>query len=349
MAAPDRALVPPGGHLAVRRSGSNWTFYIDGVAVAWFTDTTNMPNIDGPPLWLGSGAESPLDEIEIFSRALSASEIQAIYNAGTGGKCKTCTASGVPNGALCDDGLFCTVTDTCSGGTCIGAGDPCTGGAECNTTCNEATDDCFDSTTASCTTDGNVCTNDVCDGTGGCVHLAGNAGTICRSSAGACDSAETCDGVSTICPADGFQPDTVECRATAGVCDVAENCTGSSAACPSDAKSSATCRAAAGPCDIAETCNGSSATCPANSFAAQGSQPAGCDGTMACNVAGTCLLADSQACSSGPQCASGSCVGGTCGGVGVPTLSEWGIIVFSALAFVFVLWHARGRRRRLGS
>src|SRR5207244_3177174 len=33
------------------------------------------------------------------------------------------------NSAPCDDGLFCTQTDTCSGGSCAGAGDPCSGGA----------------------------------------------------------------------------------------------------------------------------------------------------------------------------------------------------------------------------
>ena len=32
-----------------------------------------------------------VDEVEYFNRALSASEIQAIYNAGSAGKCRTCT------------------------------------------------------------------------------------------------------------------------------------------------------------------------------------------------------------------------------------------------------------------
>src|SRR5439155_11534580 len=41
----------------------------------------------------------------------------------------------------------------------------------------------------SCTADGNVCTADVCNGTVGapaCTHPAGNAGTVCRASAGVC-------------------------------------------------------------------------------------------------------------------------------------------------------------------
>jgi cysteine-rich repeat protein len=50
-----------------------------------------------------------------------------------------------------------------------------------------------------------------------------------------CDVAENCDGASAACPADVFEPATVECRPDAGQCDVADNCTGSQADCPPDA------------------------------------------------------------------------------------------------------------------
>ena len=43
--------------------------------------------------------------------------------------------------AACDDGLFCNGADTCNGTGCaatLHAGDPCTGGADCNATCNES-------------------------------------------------------------------------------------------------------------------------------------------------------------------------------------------------------------------
>jgi hypothetical protein len=43
------------------------------------------------------------------------------------------------NTAPCDDGLFCTATDACSGGVCVGSGDPCAGQQ-----CNDATDRCYD-------------------------------------------------------------------------------------------------------------------------------------------------------------------------------------------------------------
>ena len=58
--------------------------------------------------------------------------------------------------------------------------------------------------------------------------------TECRASAGMCDVAESCDGVTALCPADGFEPITTECRASAGMCDVAESCDGVTALCPAD-------------------------------------------------------------------------------------------------------------------
>jgi hypothetical protein len=58
--------------------------------------------------------------------------------------------------------------------------------------------------------------------------------TVCRSSNGVCDVAETCTGSTAACPTDQFQPSTSVCRSSTGVCDVAETCTGSSAACPAD-------------------------------------------------------------------------------------------------------------------
>jgi hypothetical protein len=60
------------------------------------------------------------------------------------------------------------------------------------------------------------------------------ATTVCRPSAGSCDVPESCNGLTTACPVDGFLPATTTCRASAGVCDPAEQCLGSSAACPTD-------------------------------------------------------------------------------------------------------------------
>jgi len=49
------------------------------------------------------------------------------------------------DGAPCDDGLFCTVADTCTGGTCAGAAHKCDDGVACNgvESCDEDTDACI--------------------------------------------------------------------------------------------------------------------------------------------------------------------------------------------------------------
>ncbi|MFO0629302.1 MAG: fibrinogen-like YCDxxxxGGGW domain-containing protein [Polyangiales bacterium] len=115
------------------------------------------------------------------------------------------------------------------------------------------------------------------------------AGTVCRASAGVCDVAELCSGLSAACPTDVFQPSSSVCRASAGVCDVAETCTGTGAACPGDSfQSSATvCRpAVAGGCDIAESCTGSAAACPTDIVGAAGTTCRASAGV--CDVAETC-------------------------------------------------------------
>jgi hypothetical protein len=52
--------------------------------------------------------------------------------------------------------------------------------------------------------DGNLCSVDSCIPLSGCQHVAGNPGATCRAAAGMCDVAETCSGVSAVCPIDGF-------------------------------------------------------------------------------------------------------------------------------------------------
>ena len=113
---------------------------------------------------------------------------------------------------------------------------------------------------------------ETCDGLSSTCPTDGfqSAETECRASADSCDAPEICTGSSAACPTDGFEPDTKVCRAPAGICDSAETCTGSSAVCPSDAKSTAECRPAATVCDVAETCDGVTDDCPAD-----GVKPAG--------------------------------------------------------------------------
>ena len=115
-----------------------------------------------------------------------------------------------------------------------------------------------------CTEDDNPCTVAACDGDGACVIAPGNAGATCRAAVGACDLAESCDGSSSACPADGLAAAGAECRASQGGCDPPELCDGFGADCPVDTLFGAgvVCRDAEGPCDIPETCDGATASCP---------------------------------------------------------------------------------------
>jgi hypothetical protein len=141
-----------------------------------------------------------------------------------------------------------------------------------------------------------------------------SAGTVCRGVAGACDVAESCNGVAKTCPTDGFVASGTTCRVSAGVCDVAESCTGSAAACPADGfqPSSTVCRASAGVCDAAESCTGSGAACPADGFlgATTTCRAAAdvCDVAEQCNGTGIACPAD-QLATAGTVCrpAAGSC------------------------------------------
>jgi RHS repeat-associated protein len=180
--------------------------------------------------------------------------------------------------------------------------------------------------------------------TGQCSYPTLPSGTVCRAATGPCDVAETCDGTSLACPADGVQPlgsvcrsavsvcdvpevcdgttkncptdqvapTTTLCRASTSICDAAEYCTGTSSTCPVDGFQPATtvCRPPAGGCDVAETCTGTSPTCPADTLAAAGAvcRPA----ESLCDVAETCS-GTSAACPS-----DGFAPAGTTCGFGTP-------------------------------
>ena len=107
------------------------------------------------------------------------------------------------DGDSCDDEIFCTATDTCSGGSCSGAGDPCPG-TECADTCNEAGDTCFDAPGTSCS-DGDMCTvGDQCDGAGSC---SSGAPPDCSGSDSAC-AVGACNPSDGNCFADPLPPGT---------------------------------------------------------------------------------------------------------------------------------------------
>jgi cysteine-rich repeat protein len=90
--------------------------------------------------------------------------------------------------AACDDGLFCSGVEVCSGGSCTSAGDPCTGGGECADLCDEQRDLCADPPGTPCAPDGDVCTDDVCSGSG----LCGAPNRAACDDGNACTVADAC-------------------------------------------------------------------------------------------------------------------------------------------------------------
>jgi hypothetical protein len=152
------------------------------------------------------------------------------------------------------------------------------------------------------------------------------SGTVCRPSAGVCDVAEACNGLSPSCPPEGFLPAGTVCRAAVDVCDVTESCSGVGPTCPVDGLRAAgtVCRASAGVCDPAETCSGLDGFCPADVL-----QPLGavcraatdpcdvdelCDGTTAPCPADV-VIPDGTSCDDGSSCSlSDECSAGVCRG-----------------------------------
>jgi hypothetical protein len=93
-------------HVAVTGNGANVVFYVDGIAypgtgtmgTKGFGDSTNLLSIGddtagSPDVMEAFGGL--IDEVEIFNRALSALEIQAIFNVDSVGKCKDADGDGV--------------------------------------------------------------------------------------------------------------------------------------------------------------------------------------------------------------------------------------------------------------
>jgi hypothetical protein len=89
--APFTPVVGEWYHLAVTKSGTLYTIYVNGVAVG---SQTSTPPIGTPvaPLTIGQAENigfmnGSLDEVTVYNRALLPGEIQAIYNAASSGKC----------------------------------------------------------------------------------------------------------------------------------------------------------------------------------------------------------------------------------------------------------------------
>lgn len=210
----------------------------------------------------------------------------------------SCTAPD-PDGSVCDDGLFCTLLDTCGSGVCFGAGDPCPGGVECQETCDEGADACQDPFGLACSSDGNLCTDDVCDGAGACSHPANS--DPCNDG-NACTTVDTCSGGS--------------CQGSVPlVCDDGELCTNDSCAPGSGCvftNNTVPCNDG-NACTTVDACSGGSCL---------GSVPLVCnDGEIctddSCAPGSGCVFSnnidpcdDGDACTSGETCGGGACQAG---------------------------------------
>lgn len=170
------------------------------------------------------------------------------------------------DGAACDDGLFCTTDDVCSGSTCGGTARACSDGIDCNgeESCDEAGDACA-------------------PGTPTCA-----AGTMCEPSSDTCIA--TCDGCSVdgICRADGEINPANECE----VCDPAASSTAWSA------NDGAGCDDGLF-CTTGETC--SSAACAGGAPLDCGDGVA-CNGLETCDETTAACLPGATTCASGETC-----------------------------------------------
>ncbi len=128
--------------------------------------------------------------------------------------CCTSRCTFRPTGEICRPlAGICDMAETCSGASA---------------TCPAV--DAKKPSGSTCPADALVCTLDQCDGShDACQHPPGNAGTVCRSSAGECDPADVCDGVSAGCP-DVRSPAHTPCTADDNLC-TRDECNGFSAAC----------------------------------------------------------------------------------------------------------------------
>lgn len=116
-------------HVAVVRSGTTFTFYLDGVASGTASVGAGFAlnggssgaiigaRFNSNPSDIFEFANGMLDEISLYSRAVTASEVAAIYNAGVAGKTKVGITFPIPNDTTQISDATVTFANNISGGT----------------------------------------------------------------------------------------------------------------------------------------------------------------------------------------------------------------------------------------
>lgn len=123
-------------------------------------------------------------------------------------------------------------------------------------------------------------------------HRLESASTVCRPSASTCDAAESCTGLSRLCPGDEAASDSTLCRSAVGACDVSDFCDGVSKDCADEVlPQGETCRGTENQCDVGEVCDGTSPFCPEDELA----------DAITCD--------DGDECTDGDTCTQGQCIG----------------------------------------
>ena len=183
----------------------------------------------------------------------------------------------------------CDNDTDCAGGLCIQFGD----GRACSKPCND-TSDCLDGLACASPPEDSAAKETICSPKfNSCKCFLDpetcdcTPGTPCQPSQACATGETTCELGVPECVTIGPKPDSDVCRPSAGICDVAENCDGMSLDCPPNVFESTSfiCREPAAPCDAPELCAGDTAACPEDSKLSAGSA---CDGGS-CSQAGTCV------------------------------------------------------------
>lgn len=146
----------------------------------------------------------------------------------------------------CDDGLYCTGTETCASGSCQSSGDPCSGG----TVCNETTDSC----------DTPVCDNDgTCESGENCTNCPND----CRAkTSGNPNSRYCCDGDLSSCGDSRCSESGWFCGGGDGGCTIDADCSDGQFCNGSETCSGGSCQSGSDPCP-GQGCDESSDTCVA--------------------------------------------------------------------------------------
>ena len=288
---------------------------VDGT---WCSDGLYCSNADACTAGLCSG--TPVD-CSGWGDACKLGECDDVLN--------SCVATPVVDGTACDDGTWCSETDVCTSGACVGVARDCSGVSDsCNAgACDEATDTCLPQALPNGTgcDDGDACSmNDACNGglCGGLPLDADGDGSVDQ----ACGGLDCDDGNGNVNPGvfEGPYGDALCSDGVDNDCD--SNTDGSDVGCR---------QCSVDPdCDDGDVCNGAE-TCQAGvcvsgtNLDCNDGNPCtdnACDAQLGCQATN-----HTRACDDGVWCTlndvcdgAGSCVGAgsPCGGVCLASCNE---------------------------